>query len=131
MKFICLGCLNEEQWTGMPKSEQEALLENCIAHDDALRESGILLVGEGLQSVRTAKTLLWKNGEVLVTDGPFAETKEHIGGLWVLEARDMKHAIEVMSKHPAVRLGWPFEIRPVEDLKGIIREIRERRQLTK
>jgi hypothetical protein len=128
MKFICLGCLDEQQWERMPKDEQEALLNDCFTYDDSLRERGILLVAEGLQSIRTAKTLLSKDGKLLVTDGPFAETKEQIGGLWMFEAKDMKHAIEIMAKHPAVQLGWPFEIRPVEDLTEMIREIRERRR---
>jgi hypothetical protein len=73
-----------------------------------------LMVGRHCKSVRTAKTLRWKNGRVMVTDGPYAETKEQLGGLGVLEARDMTRAIELMSKHPGVRFG-PFEIRPADE----------------
>jgi hypothetical protein len=69
--------------------------------------------------VRAAKTLRWKGGKVVVTDGPFAETKEQLGGLLVLAADDMDHAVELMSKHPGVRLGGPFEIRPIEEVPGI------------
>jgi hypothetical protein len=72
-----------------------------------------------LQSVRAARTLRWKGGKVLVTDGPFAETREQLGGLLVLEARDMDEAVELMAKHPGVRLGGPFEIRPTEELPGV------------
>jgi hypothetical protein len=68
-----------------------------------------------LQSVRKAATLRFENGEVLVTDGPYAETKEQLGGILILEARDMRQAIELMSKHPGVRLGGPFEIRPADE----------------
>jgi hypothetical protein len=77
------------------------------------------VAGEALQRVRTAKTLRWKGSKVLATDGPFAETREQLGGLLVLEAKDMDHALELMSKHPGVRLGGPFEIRPVEEIPGV------------
>jgi hypothetical protein len=119
MKFICLGYSEEKKWDALSQSERDALIEECFAYDDVLRKSGHFVGGEALQSVRTAKTLQWKDGKVLVTDGPFAETKEQLGGLFVLEARDMNHAIELMSKHPGVRLGGPFEIRPVEELPGV------------
>ena len=68
--------------------------------------------GEALQGPRNAATLRWQDGKVMVTDGPYAETKEQIGGILLLEARDLNHAIQLMSKHPGVRLGGPFEIRP-------------------
>jgi hypothetical protein len=71
--------------------------------------------GEALQSHRSARTLRWQEGKLLVTDGPYAETKEQIGGILLLEARDMNHAVELMSKHPGVRLGGPFEIRPSDE----------------
>jgi hypothetical protein len=103
----------------MSKSEQDAMMQECFAYDDVLRKNGHFVGGEALQSVRNAKTLWWKGGKVLVTDGPFAETKEQLGGLLVLEAKDMNHAIELMSKHPGVRLGGPFEIRPVEEIPGV------------
>ena len=62
-----------------------------------------------------AVTLRWQNGKVAVTDGPYAETKEQLGGILILEAADMQQAIELMSKHPGVRLGGPFEIRPADE----------------
>ena len=115
MKFICLGFFVEEQWEALSKAEQDALIEECFAYDDQLLKDGCWLDGgQALQSARTAKTLRWKNGKVSVTDGPFAETKEQLGGIGVLEARDMDHAVELMSKHPGVRMG-PFEIRPVNE----------------
>jgi len=115
MKFICLGFFVEEQWDAMSKAEQDALIEECFAYDDQLLKDGCWLDGgQALQSARTAKTLRWKNGKAIVTDGPFAETKEQLGGVGVLEARDMDHAVELMSKHPGVRIG-PFEIRPVNE----------------
>jgi hypothetical protein len=108
--------MEENRWNAMSKAEQEAMVEECFAYDDELRRKGHSLDGgQALQSVRTAKTLRWKDGKVVVTDGAYAETKEQLGGLAVLEARDMQHAVELMSKHPGVRLGGPFEIRPVDE----------------
>jgi len=119
MKFVCLGYMDEKKWNAMSKVEQEAMLEKCFAYDDVLRKNGHWVeLGEALQSVRAAKTLRSKGGKVLVTDGPFAETKEQLGGFGVLQARDMNHAVDLMSKHPGVRLGGPFEIRPINEEMG-------------
>jgi hypothetical protein len=119
VKFLCLGYMDEKRWDAMSKSEQDAMMQECFAYDDVLRKNDHFVGGEALQSGRTAKTLRWEGGKVLVTDGPFAETKEQLGGLLVLEGKDMNHAIELMSKHPGVRLGGLFEIRPVEEIPGV------------
>jgi hypothetical protein len=118
LKFVCLGYLDETKWDAIPKSEQDAMMQECFAYDDLPRKNGHFVAGEALQSARAAKTLRWKGGKVLVTDGPFAETREQLGGLLVLAAKDMDHALELLSKHPGVRLGGPFEIRPVEEIPG-------------
>src|SRR5262245_34523663 len=115
MKFICLGYSDEKKWEAMSKNEQGAMMEECFAYDEKLGKDGHWVEGGlALQSTRTGKILRWKNGKVLVTDGPFAETKEQLGGLGVLEARDMEHAVELISEHPGIRFG-PFEIRPVDE----------------
>jgi hypothetical protein len=119
VKFLCLGYLDENRWDAMGKGEQDAMMRECFAYDDVLRQNGHFLAGEALQGVRTAKTLRWTGGKVVVTDGPFAETKEQLGGLLVLAADDMDHAVKLMSKHPGVRLGGPFEIRAIEEVPGI------------
>jgi hypothetical protein len=116
MKYICLGYMEEKKWYEMSESERDAMMKECFAYDDVLRKNGHMVGGEALQSVRKATTLRWKNGKVSVTDGPFAETKEQLGGILVLEADDLDHAIRLMSKHPGVRLGGCFEIRPVENI---------------
>ena len=105
-------------------------MDECFAYDCVLRESGHLVGGEVLQSARKATTLRWENGKVSITDGPYAETKEQLGGILVLEARDLNHAIQLMSKYPGVKAG-PFEIRPVEDLTEMIRESERRRSQQK
>lgn len=100
----------------MSKSEQEAFMNECLAYDEVLRKNGHIIGGEALQSVRTATTLRFRNGKISITDGPFAETKEQLGGIMMLEAEDLNHAIQLMSKHPSIRLGGCFEVRPAEEL---------------
>jgi hypothetical protein len=127
MKYICLGYFDEKKWEAMSKSEQHTYMDECFAYDDKLRKNGHWVVGgEALQSARNAVTLRWKNGEVSVTDGPYAETKEQLGGFGAFEATDLNHAIQLMSKHPAVKSGI-IEIRPAADLNEMIRESERRR----
>lgn len=90
------------------------MVDECFAYDDELRRGGHFIGGEALDSARNAVTLRMKAGQVEVTDGPFAETKETLGGILLLEARDLNHAIALMSKHPGVKMG-PFEIRPANE----------------
>ena len=129
MKYICLGYYDEKRWESAPESELRALMDECFAYDELLRASGNYAGGEALQSAASATTLRWENGRVIVSDGPYAETKEVLGGILVLEARNLDHAIELMSKHPGVKAG-PFEIRPVNDLAGMMRVSKARRPKT-
>lgn len=126
MKFICLGYIEPKKFETMTESERNAMVDACFAYDEWLRKNGHFAGGDGLQGPGSAATLRWRNGKVSVTDGPYAETKEQIGGILVLEARDLEHAIQLMSKHPGVQAG-PFEIRPVADLTEMIRASEERR----
>ncbi len=115
MRFICLGYFDEKKWDTLSKVEQDAAMEECLAYDDVLRRNGHWVdAGSALQSARTARTLRWSDGKVAVTDGPYAETREVLGGFGVLEARDMEQAVELLSKHPGIRIG-PFEIRPADE----------------
>jgi hypothetical protein len=126
MKYVCLGYYDETQWEAMSPQEQHAFLDECLAYDEVLREHGHFAGGEALQSARNAATLRWKNGQVVITDGPYAEAKEVLGGILILEAKDLNHAIQLMSKHPGVKAG-PFEIRPAADMCEVIRESERRR----
>jgi hypothetical protein len=126
MKYICLGYFDEKKWVAMSESEQTAVLDECFAYDDVLRKNGHFVGGEALQSARNAATLQLKNGKVSVTDGPFAETKEQLGGILILEATDLNHAIRLISKHPGLKIG-PFEIRPCEDISAVVAESERRR----
>ena len=125
MKFVCFGYYDETKWEELSETERNAMMDECFAYDEVLRRDGHFVSGEGLDVARNATTLRSKNGKVLVTDGPYAETKEVVGGILILEARDLDHAVELMSKHPGVKSG-PFEIRPVADMTAVIRESDER-----
>jgi len=96
----------------MSEREQHTFMDDCFAYDDLLRKNGHIVGGEALQSSRNAITLRWTNGKVSITDGPYAETKEQLGGFGVLEATDSNHAIQLMSKHPGC------EGRPLRDSPG-------------
>ncbi len=130
MKYICLGYMNEEVWETLSESERNTFMDECFSYDEELRENGHLTGGEGLQEAQNAATLKWRSGKVSVTDGPFAETKEQIGGIMILEATDLNHAIRLLSKHPSLRLGRggsSWEIRPAVDLTAFIEESKRRR----
>jgi hypothetical protein len=114
MKYVCLGFYDERKFADLSQEEAERMFEECFAYDDELRRGGHFLGGEALESAREAVTLRMKDGKVDVTDGPYVETKETLGGILLLEARDLNHAIALMSKHPGVRNG-PFEIRPANE----------------
>jgi hypothetical protein len=117
MKYVCLGFFDEAAFAQIPQADAQRMMEECFAYDDVLRRGGHFLGGEALDSARNAVTLRMKDGEVQVTDGPFVETKETLGGILLLEARDLNHAIALMSKHPAMRMKWrtTFEIRPANE----------------
>lgn len=122
MKYVCFGYLDVESWAKKPEDERNAMIDACMAYDEVLK-NGSWVSGEALQS---ATTLRCRNGTVSVTDGPYAETKEVLGGLLVIEARDLDGAIQLISNHPGVKMG-SWEIRPVEDMTEMMRESERRR----
>lgn len=126
MKYICLGYMEAGKFETMSEHERESFVDGCFAYDDVLRKGGHFAGGEALQPADNAVTLRYQGGKVTITDGPYAETKEQIGGILILEADDLNHAIQLMSKHPGVR-GGPFEIRPAADLGDMIRASEQRR----
>jgi len=105
-------------------------MDDCFGYDEVLRQNGNWVGGEGLQGPESATMLRYQNGKVAVTDGPYAETKELLGGLLILEAQDLNHAIQLLSKHPGVKMG-PWEIRPTVDLKPMVEESKRRRAIAK
>ena len=126
MKYICFGYLDVKNWETKSESERNAMIDQCFAYDDVLKKNGHWVSGDGLQGPDNATTLRYQSGKVSVTDGPYAETKELLGGLLILEARDLNHAIQLISNHPGIKMG-PWEIRPAEDLTPMIRESEKRR----
>jgi hypothetical protein len=126
MKYICLGYMEAGKFEAMSESERESFVDGCFDYDDVLRKGGHFAGGEALQPASNAVTLRYQGGKVTVTDGPYAETKEQIGGILILEADDLNHAIQLMSRHPGVR-GGPFEIRPAADLGEMMRDSERRR----
>lgn len=127
MKYICLGYYDKSKHESMSESEREAMFDACFAYDDHLRANGHWGGGEALPA-DTALTLYWKNGKVATTDGPYAETKEQLGGILVLEARDMNHAVQLISQHPALKYGNIFEIRAVFDMSELMKASEQRRR---
>jgi hypothetical protein len=129
MKYICLGYLEPGKFENMSESERNTVLDECFSYNDELRKNGHLLAEEPLQPANTAVRLDWKNGKVAVTDGPYAETKEQLGGIQVIEARDLNHAIQLISQSPGLRLGCGIiEIRPAADINEIVKASEQRRR---
>ena len=129
MKYICLGYIEPGKFEGMTEDERNAVLDECFEHNDHLRANGHLVAEAGLQPAETAVTLYWKNDKVATTDGPYAETKEQLGGIQILEARDLNHAIQLVSQLPGFKYGLgPMEIRQLVDLSEMMKESEQRRR---
>ncbi len=114
MKYLLLCCTEEKKLNAMPKSEMDDLMDETRAYIEALRNSGHYVASERLQPVETATMVQVQNGKLSTTDGPFAETKEQLGGFWLIDARDLNEAIQVASKFPSTRIGG-IEVRPIAD----------------
>ena len=116
MKYLCLVYGEEKVLDALSKGDMAVLVDESLAYDDVLRKSGHYLVSEALQSVETAKTVRVRNREALVTDGPFAETKEQLLGFILIDASDLDDAIQVAAKIPLASTG-SIEVRPVLELE--------------
>jgi hypothetical protein len=116
MRYLCMVCYDQKTLDDLSRPEFDTLVDDSLAYDTELRDGGHYLYSGALQSVETAKTIRIQSGKVLTTDGPFAETKEHLGGFIVIEARDVKEAIRLASKIPPARLGC-IEVRPIQELE--------------
>jgi hypothetical protein len=128
MKYICLGYYDRGKFEALTEGERNAMYDTCFAYDDHLRANGHSAGGEALQPAETALTLYWKNGKVATTDGPYAETKEQLGGIGILEARDMNHAVQLIAQHPSLKYGTVWEIRPAADMNEIMKASEQRRR---
>jgi len=114
MKYLCLIYENEKNWETMPKEEADAVMGEYFTFTDGLRSSGRYVAGEALQPTPTATTVRVRGGKISTTDGPFAETKEQLGGFYLVEAKDLNEAIQIAAQIPSARYG-SIEVRPVVD----------------
>ena len=114
MRYLCLAYEEQRVFDDMPEHEWEALREETLAYVESLRASGRLIDTQPLQGAATAATVRVRNGRMVVTDGPFAETKEQIGGFFLIEAANLDEAVRVAGQWPSARLGT-IEVRPLED----------------
>lgn len=113
MLYLCLGYQENEKLASMSDEDRAALVDECKAYDRMLWENGYCLKGNALPPAAGAVTLRFEDGRVCVNEGPYAQTKEQLGGILLLEARDLNHAIQLMSQLPAMRRGGALEIRPL------------------
>jgi hypothetical protein len=114
MKYLCLAYEEESKLNEMSKMEWSDLRDETLEYVDELKKGGYLLATEALQSARTSATVRVRNRAVAITDGPFAETKEQLGGFFLIKARDLNEAIQVASRWPSARFG-SIEVRPIEE----------------
>ena len=112
MRYLCLIYENEQQWESMPQEEAGAIFGEYFAFTEGIKQSGHHLGGEALQPTATATTVRVRNGRISTTDGPFAETKEQLGGYYLINAADLNEAIQIAAKIPAARTG-SIEVRPI------------------
>jgi hypothetical protein len=110
-----MGYHPEKAFAAMSDSERKTLLEENSAYEALLRNNGHVVDAKALESANCATTLRFDQGSVSITDGPFAETKEQLGGVMILEAKDLNHAIQLMSQIPRMRVGGALEIRPINE----------------
>jgi hypothetical protein len=114
MKYLCLIYDEEKKLRAMTKSEMDGLMGEYFAFTKAIQNSGHLLGGNDLQPVQNATTVRVRGGKVSTTDGPFAETKEQLGGYYLIEAADLNEAIQIAARIPSAKLG-AIEVRPVQE----------------
>jgi hypothetical protein len=114
MKYLCLIYDEEKKWQTMSREDGEALMQEYFTFTKDIQQSGHYLGGNDLQPVKSATTVRVRNGRMSTTDGPFAETKEQLGGYYLIEAKDLNEAIQVAARIPSAKLG-AIEVRPIQE----------------
>jgi hypothetical protein len=115
MRYIWLIYKDEKLWDEMSEQEMGAIYQQAVEFSESLRKSGVYQAGDPLQPTSTATTVRMKNGKTVVTDGPFAETKEQLGGYSIVEAENLDEALSVAARHPLLRAGLSIEVRPISE----------------
>ncbi len=116
MKYLCLVYHDEDQIDALPASEYDAMVNDVLEYREELRQSGHYIASNALENVNGASTIRVRSGKVSITDGPFAETREQLGGFYLIEARDLNDAIRIASKMPPAHLG-AIEVRPIKEFE--------------
>jgi hypothetical protein len=116
MKYLCLVYVDWKVLEQLSGPEFDALVSESLDYDDELRQRGYLIEAQALQPVETATTVRVRNNKLSTTDGPFAETKEQLGGFVFIEASDLNDALQIASKIPSAKLGT-IEVRPIQELE--------------
>ncbi len=119
MKYLCLAYYDEHRFDALSAAELEAIGRACRPHDEALRATGRLVVQASLGPTRSTACIQPRNGEPVVTDGPFAETKEQLAGFYMIEAQDLDEAIKVAAGIPPARVG-SIEVRPIRPIRETV-----------
>ena len=122
MKYLCLIYSDESQFPKLPKSEMEQMMGEYFAFTEGIKKSGHYVTGNPLEPTHAATTVRVRNGKVSTTDGPFAETKEQLGGYYVIEAKDLNEAIQVASRIPGAKIGC-VEVRPIAEDSRTLRAL--------
>jgi hypothetical protein len=122
MKFMLVIYNDPALSDALPQAETDGMMRDCLAHADQLRRDGSLTESQMLESAATAKSVRIRNGRTKVTDGPFSEAKEVLGGFNLIEAKDMNEAIEIAKEFPWARTGC-VEVRPVRDIETVRRRV--------
>jgi hypothetical protein len=119
VKYLCLIYDNEKKMNGLSKAETDKLMHDYFSFTEDVRKKGHYMAGEALQPVSTATTIRVRNGSIVTTDGPFAETTEQLGGFYLIDARDLNEAIQVAARIPSATTG-SIEVRPVMDFSAVV-----------
>ena len=115
MKYLCLVYIHEKKLDAVPESQSPPSIDEHLDYDKALKRSGHFIASEALEPGEAAKVVRVRNGQLSTTDGPFAETREQLGGFYLIDARDLSDAIQVAAKIPSARTG-SIEVRPITEL---------------
>ena len=116
MRYICLIYSDEGQWARMSEAENARVMQEFMAFTESIVKSGHHRAGDPLQPTSTATTVRAKNGKPMTTDGPFAETKEQLGGYYIIEAANLDEALKIAERIPSVRYGGAIEVRPIVEI---------------
>jgi hypothetical protein len=117
MRYMLMIYGEEKEWEAKSEPERDAVYQACVNHSEPRRPSGFYQGGGRLEPTRTATTVRMKDGKAVVTDGPFAETKEQLAGYTILDATDLDEALAFVAHHPLVRAGFSIEVRPFRVVK--------------